>query len=79
MHIRFKTIEGKSVDVIGDLIQLIDNGENSETYEEGDRRRYQVMVGEEGWCHLLTKSEYESLKIKLASAGSRRYPLNEDT
>jgi len=71
MILCFRTLEGETVDVFSGTIQLVDKGEGSCVNDRGVEARYHVMVGEHGWCHRLSKEEYDRLhRLFLSSTES---------
>ena len=68
MILTFKNLDGETVDVVSDTLQLIDRGEKAGVQDTGLEARYHIMVGDGGWCHRLSKSEYDRLHGLLARA-----------
>lgn len=61
MIFSFNTFEGETVDVASETIQLIDKGEKHCVHDSGMEARYHILVGDGGWCHRLSKDEYDRL------------------
>lgn len=68
MILSFKTIDGDTVDVAAETVQLVDRGERAHPDCKGMEARYHVLVGDAGWCHALSKEEYDRLHRRFAKA-----------